>query len=186
MNELAATTNPTLCCASCGKAEAEVDDVKLRKCACKLVRYCSVDCQKNHRPQHKRTCKKRLVELRDEKLFKQPDGSYLGDCPICCLPFPLGLAKSSISIMLECCSKWVCKGCLHANMLRSLEKSGSFGHKCPFCREPTVCSNATMEEAKKKDLQLRMKRVEANDPIALTNAGFEHYVEGNYEEQLNI
>jgi len=128
--------------------------------------------------------------MRDEKLFKQPDGSHLGDCPICCLPFPLGLAKSSISIMLECCSKWVCYGCLHANMLRHMElmeKSGSFDHKCPFCREPTVCSNATTEEAKKKDLQLRMKRVEANDPIALTNAGFENTtLKGIMKKQLNI
>ena len=29
-------------CANCGKAA--VDDVKLKKCACKLVKYCSVEC----------------------------------------------------------------------------------------------------------------------------------------------
>ena len=40
-----ATTDTMMCCASCGKAA--VDDVKLKKCACDLVKYCSVDCQKN-------------------------------------------------------------------------------------------------------------------------------------------
>jgi hypothetical protein len=43
-------------CASCGIAA--VDDVTLKKCACDLVKYCSVACQKNHRPQHKKLCKK--------------------------------------------------------------------------------------------------------------------------------
>jgi hypothetical protein len=38
-------------CASCGTAA--VDDVTLKKCACNLVKYCSVDCQKNHRSRHK-------------------------------------------------------------------------------------------------------------------------------------
>mmetsp|Transcript_6448 Transcript_6448/g.10485 ORF Transcript_6448/g.10485 Transcript_6448/m.10485 type:complete len:80 (-) Transcript_6448:781-1020(-) len=28
---------------------AEVD-IDLKKCACKLVKYCSVECQKDHRP----------------------------------------------------------------------------------------------------------------------------------------
>jgi hypothetical protein len=39
-------------CASCAKPE--VDDVKLKKCDdCDLVKYCSDDCQENHREQHK-------------------------------------------------------------------------------------------------------------------------------------
>jgi hypothetical protein len=45
-----ATADTMMRCASCGKAE--VDEVKLKKCACDLVKYCSVVCQKNHRPQH--------------------------------------------------------------------------------------------------------------------------------------
>eukprot|EP00985_Skeletonema_marinoi_P006192 scaffold2689_cov70-Skeletonema_marinoi.AAC.15 len=66
------------CCASCG-VTAEVDDIKLKNCtACYLVKYCSVKCQKDHRPQHKRECKKRMAELRDEFLFKQPESSHLG------------------------------------------------------------------------------------------------------------
>ncbi len=68
-------------CASCGLAE--VDAIKLMTCtACKLVRYCSVACQERHRPQHKRSCKKRMAELRDSVLFAQPNGSCHGDYPI--------------------------------------------------------------------------------------------------------
>ncbi len=78
-------------CACCGKAE--VDDTKLKKCACLLVRYCSVDCQKNHRPQHKKACRKRLAEKRDDLLLTQPEESDLGECPICCLPLPLDDSK---------------------------------------------------------------------------------------------
>src|SRR5210317_634831 len=80
-------------CASCGKAE--VDNVKLKNCtACKLVKYCSVECQKYHRPQHKKACKKRAAEIRDDRLFTQPDESYLGECPICCLPLPIGIENN--------------------------------------------------------------------------------------------
>ena len=39
-------------CASCGKAA--LDDVKLKKCACKIVKYCSIECQISSEcmPQH--------------------------------------------------------------------------------------------------------------------------------------
>ena len=64
------------CCASCGIAG--VDDVKLKDCsACHLVKYCGIECQKEHRPKHKKECKKRAAELRDEILFKQPEGTDL-------------------------------------------------------------------------------------------------------------
>ncbi|KAK1734131.1 hypothetical protein QTG54_015134 [Skeletonema marinoi] len=62
----------------------------LKNCtACYLVKYCSVQCQKEHRKQHKRDCKKRAAEIRDELLFKQPESTHLGDCPICMIPLPL-------------------------------------------------------------------------------------------------
>ncbi|KAK1747225.1 hypothetical protein QTG54_002569 [Skeletonema marinoi] len=84
-----------MCCASCGIGQ--VDDIKLKKCtACYLVRYCSVKCQKEHRPKHKRACKKRAAELRDEILFKQPESTNLGDCPICFLPVSIDTKKSSM------------------------------------------------------------------------------------------
>eukprot|EP00984_Skeletonema_dohrnii_P006566 scaffold2352_cov90-Skeletonema_dohrnii-CCMP3373.AAC.5 len=68
----------TSCCASCGVTA--VDDVRLKNCnACYLVKYCSIKCQKDHRPQHKKECRKRAAELRDEILFKQPESSFFGD-----------------------------------------------------------------------------------------------------------
>ena len=74
-------------CACCGTA-AVVDNVKLKDCdaGCDLVKYCSDDCQENHREQHEEECMKRMAELRDDDLFTMPDGSHLGECPICCLP----------------------------------------------------------------------------------------------------
>ena len=52
-------------CASCGKTE--LFGVKLKFCtACKLVKYCGVECQKNHRPEHKKACKKRAAELKSQ------------------------------------------------------------------------------------------------------------------------
>eukprot|EP00984_Skeletonema_dohrnii_P020923 scaffold10323_cov163-Skeletonema_dohrnii-CCMP3373.AAC.1 len=45
----AAESEFLMCCASCGTAE--VDDIKLKKCtACYLVKYCSIKCQREHRP----------------------------------------------------------------------------------------------------------------------------------------
>ncbi|KAK1733787.1 zf-MYND and TPR domain-containing protein [Skeletonema marinoi] len=84
-----------MCCAYCGIAEG--DDIKLKTCtACKSARYCSVKCQKEHRSKHKQECKKRAAELHDELLFKQPESTHYGDCPICCLPLLLDEHKSLI------------------------------------------------------------------------------------------
>jgi tetratricopeptide (TPR) repeat protein len=156
-----------LCCASCGKAE--VDDVKLKKCACNLVKYCSVACQKNHRPQHKKACRKRMAEVRDDDLFMQPDESHLGECPICLLPLRLDHEKSGI---YSCCSKFICKGCSYANILRESEEG--LEQKCPYCREP-------LPRTDKEANQNFMKRVEANDPNALCQMGLRCHEEGDYE-----
>jgi tetratricopeptide (TPR) repeat protein len=155
-------------CANCGKAA--VDDVKLKICtACKLVKYCSVDCQKNHRKQHKKACKKRAAEIRDTRLFKQPDESNLGECPICCLPLPLDGRKWVIN---TCCCKMICNGCSHANYLREAEQG--LEYKCVYCREEMP---KTDEEAD----QNYMKRIKVNDPIALFLMGKKRYLEGDYE-----
>jgi len=75
-------------CASCGIAE--VDELKLTECTdCDLVKYCSDACRRDHKSHHLRACKKRSAELHDELLFKQPESSHFGDCPICMLPLPL-------------------------------------------------------------------------------------------------
>ena len=65
------STTDNIICANCGKGEEEI--TSLKACvACKIVKYCSRDCQKAHRPQHKKECRKRAAELHDEALFKQP------------------------------------------------------------------------------------------------------------------
>ena len=152
-----ASTDLELCCASCGIAE--VNEIKLKTCACKLVRYCSVKCQKEHRSQHKTGCKKRVAELRDEILFKQPESSHLGDCPICCLPLTLDPKNS---MMMACCSKLICQGCNYANKSREMEER--MEHKCAFCRKPRTFTQA--------DAELNAtKRIEANDPVAIREKG---------------
>jgi len=153
-------------CASCGIAQ--VDDIKLKRCTCKLVRYCSVKCQHEHRSQHKGACKKQVAELHDVLLFKQPESSHLGDCPICCLPLPLDESKET---MYPCCSKVICNGCSHANDLR--EKVEMVGLSCPFCREPVPRTRAQTKLN-------QMKRVEANDPAAIYEVGVQFYDDGDF------
>ena len=157
-------------CASCGIAE--IDEIKLKTCAaCKSLRYCSVECQKKHWPQHKRACKKRMAEMRDELLFRQPESSSFGDCPICCLPLPLDPQKSSL---IACCSKMICKGCDYANQIRQRGLLIPQKPSCAFCREPIA---TTKEEY---DAML-MKRIEKNDPVAMWQMGAERYREGDYK-----
>ena len=152
-------TSDISCCASCGKSEGDYD-VKLKKCGgCELVKYCSVECQKNHRPKHKRACRQRAAELRDDRLFRQPDESHIGECPICCLPLPLGYHKSGIN---SCCCKLICLGCGYANITR--EREQGLEPKCPYCREPLPDSREEFEPN-------LMKRVKTNDPAAIRELG---------------
>jgi len=157
-----------MCCAACGAAEA--DHINLKKCtACYLVRYCSVKCQKEHRPKHKKECRKRAAELRDEILFKQPESSHYGDCPICLLPLPVDEKK----IMMHCCSKLICKGCCHANQRREIQES--LEQRCPFCR------TAAPENG---DFSYLTRRVEANDPVAICEMGHMRRDEGGYDRSF--
>src|SRR5210317_1308090 len=162
--------NYVMCCANCGKAG--VDDIKLKNCtACKLVKYCSIECQKNHRPQHKKACKKRAAEIRDDRLFTQPDESHLGECLICCLPLPLDYDK--FTLLVQCCSKIICNGCNHTNLMRELE--GGLEHRCAFCREPII--QKSDEEIDRNNIQ----RAKANDPNALYQEGCICDEEGDYK-----
>ena len=157
----------TSCCASCGIAE--IDDVKLKDCdGCDLVRYCSDECRENHRSEHEEACKKRAAELRDEQLYKQPESSHLGDCPICCLPLPLDLMKSTLT---GCCSKLICTGCFYANQMRELEQN--LATKCTFCRE-------ALSKTEEEHFKRLMRRIEKNDPYAIYQQGAEQYDKGDY------
>jgi tetratricopeptide (TPR) repeat protein len=156
------------CCASCGRAE--VDDVKLKKCSCDLVKYCSDECQVNQREQHEEECKQRMAEIRDRDLFEQPDEGHLGDCPICFLPLQLDPSKSTF---MDCCSKTICMGCNFANQKRDYE-AGLKQHRCAFCREPAPKSR---EEADKNI----MKRIKKNDPDAMEFMGRNCIDEGDYD-----
>eukprot|EP00984_Skeletonema_dohrnii_P015768 scaffold6874_cov74-Skeletonema_dohrnii-CCMP3373.AAC.3 len=159
-------------CACCGRTGG---DIKLKNCtACCLVRYCGVKCQKDHRPHHKKECKKRAAELRDELLFKQPESTHLGDCPICCLPIPIDMKKS---VIYNCCYRLICLGCYYANMIS--EQEGRRHSICPFCREP-----ATMTDDENKKRQI--KRIEVNDPVALRHEGVEQYHKGEYFKTFEL
>ena len=139
------------CCAFCSITGC--DAAKWKECdGCDLVKYCSDACQRDHRQEHEAKCKERAAELRDEILFKQPESSHHGDCPICCLPLPIDPQKSTL---MSCCSKLICDGCAYANQQR-LEESQQ--HTCPFCRHPMP---KTEEEARLN----AMKRIAANDPV---------------------
>ena len=158
----------TGCCANCGIAE--VDDIQLEDCdGCDLVKYCSDNnCKEEHREQHEDECQKRAQILHDRKLFTQPDGSHLGECPLCFLPMPLEGGECAFQ---SCCSKLVCKGCVYAN-----HKSNG-GLNCPFCREPVP------KDAKEHEKRI-MERVKANDPDALSYMGTKRFVEGDYDGAL--
>jgi hypothetical protein len=156
-------------CASCGTSEC--DNIKLKTCtACKLVKYCSVQCQREHRSQHKKACKKKAAEIRDELLFKQPESTHLGDCPICFIPIPLDADGDGAYHV--CCSKIICKGCAYVSRLHQIAEQ-SLTEKCPFCRTPYPKDDAEFDRMMKK-------RIAANDPVALGKMASDRYDEGDY------
>jgi hypothetical protein len=153
--------------------------VSLKICmSCMSVKYCNAECQKKHWLTHKKDCKLRAAELRDEALFKDPQP--MEDCPICFLPMPEKLIScvtlppaTTLSVPIydfakaneelaamgtdgyyPCCGKNICRGCLY-----SCHQSGN--HKCPFCNSNR--DNKTDEE----DVGDLMKRVEANDAFSI-------------------
>lgn len=163
----AAEAEADMRCANCGIAPG--DNIKLMKCGgCELIRYCSTKCQEEHRPKHKKKCKIRAAELHEEKLFKQPERSHRGECPICCLPMPLAPQKRGF---WPCCSKLICDGCIYVHC----QKNGKYG--CPFCRE-----QASDEEGMYRRM---MKRIEANDPVAMKEMGNKLYPKGEYGNAFN-
>jgi hypothetical protein len=117
-------------------------------------------------------CKKRLAELHDKQLFEQPDISYLGECPLCCLPLSVDQRKSN---MMSCCCKVICNGCNHAN--RKREREQGLEPRCAFCREPSPKSD------EEYDKQV-MERVKKNDPVAMAQMGKQNEKEGDFGKAL--
>jgi tetratricopeptide (TPR) repeat protein len=165
-----AETEADVCCANCGAAE--VDDIKkLEECTdCDLVKYCSENCRENHRPEHVGECANRKALLHDRKLFTQPDETHLGECPLCFLPLPLDPENYAFH---TCCSEIICKGCLYANYKSNLHDEMK-AMRCPFCREPGTGDD-------KEGNKMLTKRVEANDPAALSHKGWKCYDKGDYD-----
>ena len=153
------TTNTDLStCANCGKGEEAAGDLKACT-ACKMVKYCNRECQIEHRPQHKKECKKRAAVLQDIKLFKQP---LLEDCPICMIPLPSSVLTTGYRYY-TCCGKFICSGCIHAVVHAVAIRDGGQG-PCPFCRTPA----ATSEE---EEFERNKKRAEVDDSFAVYNMG---------------
>ena len=121
---------------------------------CDLAAYCNAACKKKHRTKHKKKCERRVAELHDEKLFKQPLPHE--DCPICMLQLPSNLTGKKYKM---CCGKLICSGCIHAVQMRD----GGVG-LCPFCRTPIP----TTDEEK---IEYLMKRVKIGDAAAIFNLG---------------
>jgi TPR repeat protein len=177
-------------CADCGNEEG--DGVGLKTCrSCMLVKYCSAKCQKKHWPEHKKLCKQRAAELRDEALFKDPPAKE--DCPICLLPMPAklmccislqsatvlsvpiydfvkaneGVADENTEEYYPCCGKNICRGCIH-----SFCKSEN-NDTCPFCNSDR--GSKTPED----NVDEIKKRIEANDPVAMCVLAVYHEFGGN-------
>ena len=130
-------------CANCGKGEENSGDLKACT-ACKLVKYCNRNCQIAHRPQHKKACKKRAAELHDEQLFKEHARE---ECPICMLPLPVYDHQITTGrAFFSCCGKDICIGCIDA----MIETGGKNMKLCPFCKTPTLESDAENVERTKK------------------------------------
>mmetsp|Transcript_26479 Transcript_26479/g.40024 ORF Transcript_26479/g.40024 Transcript_26479/m.40024 type:complete len:301 (-) Transcript_26479:182-1084(-) len=134
-----------------------------------LVRSCSDECHPDHQPQQETVCKETAAELRDEMLFKQPESSHEGDCPICCLPHSI---NSDEATLMSCCGKSICDGCDYANMSR--ETASNLHHVCLFCRQPRPTT--------KEDYNLHFeKRAAANDPVALKRIGMKRCDTGDFK-----
>jgi TPR repeat protein len=145
-------------CACCGKEGSDLNICN----KCKAVKYCNVACKKKHRTKHKKKCERRVAELHDIELFKQPPPRE--DCPICMLPLPLLITGFRYKV---CCGKVICSGCIHAVFLRD----NGVG-LCPFCRTPSP-------DSEEENIKRIKKRVEAGDAEAIFGLGC-YYLTGEF------
>jgi len=148
-------------CANCGK-EGISDNMNTCN-KCKMVKYCNAVCKKKHRTKHKKDCDRRVAELHDEKLFKQPPPAE--DCPICFLRMPT-LGSTGFKYH-ACCGKQICSGCCYAPLYDD-QGNEVDNQKCPFCRTPFPKSN-------KENIKRLEKRVKANDAKAMLKVGINYF-----------
>ena len=158
MSTAADDNNNVPVCANCGKEGSDITNTCNK---CNSVMYCNAACKKKHRHKHKKDCERRVAELHDEKLFKQPPLQF-DDCPICFLRLP---ALHSGWRYKTCCGKQICSGCIHAVRTRD----GNIG-LCPFCRTPAPTSD-------KEDTDRLKGKAEVGDAIAISMMG-NYYLEG--------
>ena len=152
---MAAFLSPADVCANCGQEGGA--SIRLKNCtACYLVKYCSIQCQKFHREQHKWECRKRAAELKDEALFSQGHECSFGDCPICMLPLPPDMTSGAL--LNTCCMNYICCGCGLAAYERGTNDV------CAFCREPGASEDAVI-------LDQVQRRVDASDAEAMLSLG---------------
>ena len=154
-------------CANCGKEGSDVTNTCNK---CNSVMYCNAACKKKHRSKHKKQCERRVAELHDEKLFKQPPP--FDDCPICFIRLPTLVAAQTY---MSCCGKLICCGCIYAFQSRITSKKEDL---CPFCRTPPPYSDG--ETIKRYE-----KRMELNDPQAIRNLGC-YYAQGQFGLRQNF
>jgi len=114
-------------CANCGK-EGNSDNMNTCN-KCKSVKYCNAACKKKHRKKHKKACEKRVAELHEEALFREPPPGE--ECPICMLALP---HETNTSVFMSCCGKSICCGCDYTMT------EGRKAHICPYCRMPPASS----------------------------------------------
>ena len=148
---------------------AKVDEIKLKEC--------NESSDGGSRPKEdtlkdiEGAPKKTEIEVTDEILFKQPESSHLGDCPICIIPLSLSENQWKTT---GCCSQTICIGCNFANQRREYEMNMRLEPKCPFCRVP-------IPKTEKQNSRNRRKRREANDPYALRDQGARYLQKGDYK-----
>jgi len=154
-------------CANCGKEGSDVTNTCNK---CMSVKYCNAACKKKHRHKHKKECERRVAELHDERLFKQPPKEE--DCPICFLRLPhLGSGR----VYMACCGKVICRGCIYA-----VQEKDTDNGLCPFCRTPPPPSDAEMIKRYEKRMEIN------NDALAIRNIGCFYHSGGNCLPQNDV
>ena len=133
----------TILCAACGKEGGD----NMNACnTCDLVVYCNASCKKKHRSKHKKKCEKRIAELYDIELFREPLPPE--ECPICMLP-PLIHANHTGMTFQSCCGKRICDGCIYTMIMEEIRrgKKKEEINACAFCR--TLRPSSDEEEVKR-------------------------------------